>query len=176
MLNLKTLRQHRPYVRLSGRGASLCCLFPGAPAQGLPFSGVGQQARQDERSDPGQATPASLGPPHLGVALVVVLLRADPAAHQVVAHRVSQREEVVAGRGHIAVLDQCEVQVPIEALPHLGHVSQPRNAAHTDLLPLLAVSQRLRHRAVEEDERQSREDNANTEDAAAALAPVTAAP
>lgn len=60
---------------------------------------------------------------HLGVPLVVVLLRADPAAHQVVAHRVCQRKEVVAGRGHIAVLNQREVQVPVEALPHLGHVA-----------------------------------------------------
>lgn len=82
---------------------------------------------------------------HLGVPLVVVLLRADPAAHQVVAHRVCQRKEVVAGRGHIAVLNQREVQVPVEALPHLGHVAQPREATHADLLLPLAVRQWLRH-------------------------------
>ena len=58
-----------------------------------------------------------------------------------------QRQVVVAARGHVAVLDEREVQVPVEALPHLGHVAQPRQPAHADLLPPLAVRQRLRHRA-----------------------------
>jgi hypothetical protein len=60
---------------------------------------------------------------------------------------VCQSEEVVAGRGHIAVLDQREMQVSVEALPHLGHVAQPRDATHADLLLPLTVRQRLRHGA-----------------------------
>lgn len=82
---------------------------------------------------------------YLGALLVVVLLRADPAPHQVVAHRVSQREKIVAGGGHIAVLDQREVQVPVEALLQLRHVFHAHDAADADLPPLLLVSQGLGH-------------------------------
>lgn len=84
---------------------------------------------------------------HLGVPLVVVLLGADPAAHQVVAHRVGQREVIIAGGGDVAVLDEGEVEVAIEALAHLGHVAQPRDAPHADLLPTLPIAQRCRHPA-----------------------------
>lgn len=56
-----------------------------------------------------------------------------------------QREEVVAGGGHIAVLDQREVQVPVEALLQLGHVLHAHYAADADLPPLLLVSQGLGH-------------------------------
>ena len=56
-----------------------------------------------------------------------------------------QREEVVAGGGHVAVLDQSEVQVPIEALLQLGHVLHAHDAADADLPPLLLVGQGLGH-------------------------------
>lgn len=82
---------------------------------------------------------------YLGALLVVVLLRADPAPHQVVAHRVRQREKIVAGGGHIAVLDQREVQVPVEALFQLRHVFHAHDTADADLPPLLLVSQGLGH-------------------------------
>lgn len=82
---------------------------------------------------------------HLGVFLVVVLLRADPAAHQVITHGVRQGEVVITRRGHVPVLHQREVQVPVEALLDLGHVSKPRDTAHADLLALLVVAQRLGH-------------------------------
>lgn len=123
-----------------GRRAAFCCHFSWAcgSRDRAPFFGVKQRAQEDERGNPGRA-PGLRQPPHLGVALVVVLLRADPAAHQVVAHGMRQGEEVVAGRGHVAVLDQRKVQVPVEALPHLGHVAQSRDPAHTDLLPFLTV-------------------------------------
>lgn len=76
-----------------------------------------------------------------------MLLGADPAAHQVVAHRVGQREVVIAGGGDVAVLDEGEVEMAIEALAHLGHVPQPRDAPHADLLPTVPVAQRRRHPA-----------------------------
>lgn len=87
-------------------------------------------------------------PTHLRVPLVVVLLRADPAAHQVVAHRVGQRKVVVALGGNVAVLGQREVQMPVEVALELGHILQAREAAHRDLLSALVVTQRLGHGVV----------------------------
>ena len=114
------------------------------------------------RLPPGALFP---GAPHLGVPLVVALLRANPAAHQVVPHGVRQRQVVVAARGDIAVLDEREVQVPVEALPHLCHVAQPRQPAHADLLPPLAVGQRLCHRAGRPED-EDEEDDEQEEDEA----------
>lgn len=88
---------------------------------------------------------------HLGVFLVVVLLGSDPAAHQVIPHRVREGEVVIPRRGHVPVLHQGEVQVPVKALLDLGHVSETRDAAHADLFALLVVAQRLRHDAQEKD-------------------------
>lgn len=87
----------------------------------------------------------SLSPAHLGILLVVVLLRPDPAAHQVVPHRVGQGEVVVPLGGHVAVLDQREVQVPVEVGLQVGHVLHASQTPHRDLLPLVLVAQRPGH-------------------------------
>lgn len=81
---------------------------------------------------------------YLGVLLVVVLLGADPAAHQVVPDSVSQGEVVVPGRGDIPVLDQGEVEVTVKVPLDSGNVFEPRNAAHANLFPLLLVAERRR--------------------------------
>lgn len=82
---------------------------------------------------------------YLGVLLVVVLLGADPAAHQVVPHSVSQGEVVVPGRGDIPVLDQGEVQVTVKVPLDPRNVFEPRDATHANLFPLLLVAERRRH-------------------------------
>lgn len=82
---------------------------------------------------------------YLGVLLVVVLLGADPAAHQVVPDGVRQGEVVVPGSRHVPVLHHSEVKVSVEAPLDLRNISEPRNAPHADLLPLLLVAQRHRH-------------------------------
>lgn len=82
---------------------------------------------------------------YLGVLLVVVLLGADPAAHQVVPDSVSQGEVVVPGRGDIPVLDQGEVEVTVKVPLDSGNVFEPRDAAHANLFPLLLVTKRRRH-------------------------------
>lgn len=82
---------------------------------------------------------------YLGVLLVVVLLGADPSRDQVVFDAVGERKVVVAGGGHVPVLDQGVVQVAVERLLHLADILHLSNAAHTDLLPLLTVRHRLRH-------------------------------
>lgn len=56
------------------------------------------------------------------VFLVVVLLGPDPPAHQVVSHRVRQGEVVIPLRGHVSVLHQCEVEVPVEVSLQVRHV------------------------------------------------------
>lgn len=82
---------------------------------------------------------------YLGVLLVVVLLGTDPARDQVVFDAVGQRKVVVTGGGHIAVLDQRIVQVPVERLLHLAHILHLGDAPNTNLLPLITVRHRLRH-------------------------------
>lgn len=76
---------------------------------------------------------------YLGALVIVVLLCADPAPHQVVAHCVRKGEVVVAGGGHIAVLDQSEVQVTVEALFQLRYVLHAHDAADADLPSLFLV-------------------------------------
>lgn len=93
----------------------------------------------------GQAVSAGSCRSYLRVLLVVVLLGADPAAHQVVPDGVGQGEVVVPGRRDVAVLHQSEVQVSVKAPLDLRHVRQPRNAPHADLLPPLLVAERRRH-------------------------------
>lgn len=82
---------------------------------------------------------------YLGVRLVVVLLGADPAAHQVVPDGVGQGEVIVPGSGDVSVLHQGEVKVSVEAPFDLRHISEPGDAPHADLLPLLLVGERRRH-------------------------------
>lgn len=82
---------------------------------------------------------------YLGVLLVVVLLGADPAAHQVVPDGVGQGEEVVPGRGDVPVLDQGEVEVTVKVALDSGDVFEPRDGAHANLFPLFVVAERRRH-------------------------------
>ncbi len=56
-----------------------------------------------------------------------------------VADGVRQRKVVVAWGGHVAVLDECEVQVAVEGLLHRGHILDESDAANTDLFALLFV-------------------------------------
>lgn len=82
---------------------------------------------------------------YLRVLFIVILLSADPAAHQVIPDRVREREVVVAWSGHIAVFNQSEVKMPVKALFDFGNISQPRYTADTDLLALLLVGERFGH-------------------------------
>lgn len=79
----------------------------------------------------------------LWVGVVVVLLRAYPSGSQVVPDHVGQCEIIVPGRGHVPVLDQREVQVPVERLFHRYRVLQPGDGRHADLpAELFDVGQR----------------------------------
>lgn len=82
---------------------------------------------------------------YLRVLLVVVLLGADPAAHQVVPDGVGQGEVVVPGSRHVPVLHQREVKVSVKTSLDLADVSEPGDAPDADLLPLLLVGERRRH-------------------------------
>jgi hypothetical protein len=106
------------------------------PAAGLDF-----ETRTGSGGEGGQ-TPFAW---YLGTLVVVVLLCTDPAPHQVVAHCVRKGEVVVAGGGHIAVLDQSEVQVTVETLFQLGHILYAHDASDADLPSLLLVGQGLCH-------------------------------
>ncbi len=92
-----------------------------------------------------QAAAAGFCCSYLGVLLVVVLLGADPAAHQVVPDGVGQGEVVVPGRRNVPVLHQGEVKVSVKTPLDLHNVPEPGDAPDTDLLPLLLVGQRRRH-------------------------------
>ena len=79
------------------------------------------------------------------VFLIVMLLRPDPAAHQVVPDRVGQGKVVVPFCGHISVLHQGEVEVPVEISFQVRNVFHPGQPTDGDLLPLVLVCQRLGH-------------------------------
>ena len=51
---------------------------------------------------------------YFGIFLIVVLLGSDPPANQVVTHCIGKSKVVIPLRCHISVLDQCEVQMPVE--------------------------------------------------------------
>lgn len=53
---------------------------------------------------------------YLRIGLIVELLCSDPAAHQMITHRVREREIIIPRRRDVPVFDQREVQVPVEAL------------------------------------------------------------
>lgn len=78
---------------------------------------------------------------YLGVLLIVILLRPDPASHQVISDSVCQSEIIIPRGGHVPVFDEREMEMPVEALANLGHITQPSDAPHADLLPFLAVGQ-----------------------------------
>lgn len=74
-----------------------------------------------------------------------MLLSPDPPANQVVPHGVGKREVVIPPGGHIPVLDQRKVQMPVEILLHLRDVLDACEASHRNLFPPVVVGQRLRH-------------------------------
>lgn len=82
---------------------------------------------------------------HFGILLIVVLLGSDPSADQMFPHRVGQSKVVIPSGGHISVLDQREVKVPVEILLQLCDVLHAGEASHRDLLLSLVVGQGLRH-------------------------------
>ena len=63
-----------------------------------------------------------------------MLLRPDPVAHELVAYSVgSSQVEVMLG-GNMAILDQCLMEVSIEAQFYSIHILKLRNISHGDLL------------------------------------------
>ena len=73
------------------------------------------------------------------VFLVVVLLRSNPSADEVIANGVRQRQVVVAGSGDVAVLDYRVVYMPAERLLDVGNVLDHGNAAHANLLAPVVI-------------------------------------
>jgi hypothetical protein len=82
---------------------------------------------------------------HLGVLVVVVLLRPDPSRYHLVLNRVRQGEVVVPRGGHIPVFDQSVVEVSVERLLDRVDVVELGDSSDTDLLPSLAVRLRDGH-------------------------------
>lgn len=75
---------------------------------------------------------------YLGIFLIVVLLGSDPPADQVVTHCVGKGKVVIPSGGHISVLDQGKVEMPVEVLLQLCDVLHAGQAAHGDLfLPVV---------------------------------------
>lgn len=82
---------------------------------------------------------------YLGVHGVVVLLRPNPATHQLVANGVRGRlVEIVLGR-HVAVLHQRVVEVAVEGALNSIHVLQLWDVPHGDLLLAVAGARRSSH-------------------------------
>ena len=72
---------------------------------------------------------------YLGVFLIIALLGADPASSQLFSNGVGQGQVVVPGGRHAPVLHQGQVEVPVEAVLDLRHISVPpvtRRLCHDD--------------------------------------------
>ena len=80
---------------------------------------------------------------YFGVFLVVVLLRSNPSADEVIADGVCQRQVVVARRGNVSILHHGVVDVAAERLLDVGHVLDHGDAAHADLLASVVVGLHL---------------------------------
>lgn len=65
---------------------------------------------------------------YFGVFLIVMLLRPDPAAHQVISDCVAQSEVVISFGSHISILHQGEVEVPVEISFQVCNVFHPGQA------------------------------------------------
>lgn len=76
---------------------------------------------------------------HLRVGLIVELLCSDPATHQMIPHRVREREIIIPRRRDVPVFDQREVQVSVEALLELRHILHTDDPSDADLLAFLLV-------------------------------------
>lgn len=74
---------------------------------------------------------------HLWIGFMVMLLSAYPPGSQVVPDHVGQCEKIVPSRGHVPVLDEREVQVPVKGLFHRNYILQTGDRRHADLLPEL---------------------------------------
>jgi len=73
---------------------------------------------------------------YLWVDGVVVLLRPDPPGHQTVPDRVGQSVIVIPDGGYVSVLDQREVQVPVERFLHGHHILDVCDGLDADLFAL----------------------------------------
>lgn len=82
---------------------------------------------------------------YFGVFLIVVLLSSDPPANQVLPHSVGQGEVVIPPGGHISVLDQREVEMPVEILLQRRNVFDAGESSHGNLFLSIVVGQRFGH-------------------------------
>lgn len=73
---------------------------------------------------------------YLWVDCVVVLLRSDPPRHQTVPDRVGQSVIVIPDGGYVSVLDQREMQVPVERFFHGYHILDVCDGLDADLFTL----------------------------------------
>ena len=76
---------------------------------------------------------------YLWVFLVVVLLRPDPASHQMVPDSVCQGEEIIPRSSNIAILHQSEMKMLVEGLFYVGHIFYLCNASNADLFAPIVV-------------------------------------
>ena len=74
-----------------------------------------------------------------------MLLGAHPFPHELVANREGRGLVEVVVSGHVAVLDQGLVEVPVEGRLDSCHVLQLGNVSHGDLLLAVAGALRRRH-------------------------------
>lgn len=83
---------------------------------------------------------------YLGVFVVVVLLRPDPAADHVVLDGQRQGEVIVAVGGDVPILDESEVQVTVQAFLQGRHRLVFGDLGDTDPAPLVDVRRGSGHR------------------------------
>ena len=82
---------------------------------------------------------------HLGVFLIIVLLRSDPSADQLITDSVGESEIIISVRRHISVLHQSVMKVPVKRSLQVSNICNLRYASHTDLTAPFNVGLWFRH-------------------------------
>lgn len=73
-----------------------------------------------------------------------MLLRANPPCDQMILDGVGQCEVIIPGGGHVAVLDQRVMQMPVERLLHIRNVFHRGDRPHGNLLAAIVIGNRFR--------------------------------
>ncbi len=82
---------------------------------------------------------------HLGVFLVIVLLRSDPSANQLVTDSVCESEIIISVRRNISVLHQSVMKMPVKRSLQVSNIGNLRYSSHTDLTTPINVGLWFRH-------------------------------
>ena len=82
---------------------------------------------------------------HLRIFFIVILLRSNPSADQLVSDSLSQSKKVISRSGNISILYKRVMKMPVESLLQISDICNLSNASNADLLTTITISLRFGH-------------------------------